>query len=73
MTGPQQTGTENWMEKAERFEESNRELQKEVRELQAELQSAKLTARVLENNLSASQLKCSRLEREVTQLTTVML
>lgn len=53
------------MEKTRFLEESNLALQKQVRELQAQLQSAKVTTRILENNLSASQSKYTRLEREV--------
>jgi hypothetical protein len=40
------------MEKTRFLEESNLALQKQVRELQAQLQSAKVTTRILENNLS---------------------
>jgi hypothetical protein len=54
------------MEKTRFLEESNLALQKQVRELQAQLQSAKVTTRILENNLSASQSKYTRLEREVS-------
>lgn len=63
---PQQHDVEDWKEKARHLEESNMALQKQVRELQAQLQSAKVTTRILENNLSASQSKYARLEREVS-------
>lgn len=66
---PQQHDVEDWKEKAHHLEESNMALQKQVRELQAQLQSAKVTTRILENNLSASQSKYARLEREVTLIT----
>lgn len=62
---PQNRDSEDWAEKARHLEESNTALQKQVRELQAQLQSAKVTTRILENNLSASQSKFTRLEREV--------
>ena len=62
---PQNPVVEDWAEKARHLEESNIALQKQVRELQAQLQSAKVTTRILENNLGASQSKYSRLEREV--------
>lgn len=63
---PQQPNADNWMEKAQRLEESNHALQKQVRELQAQLQAAKVTTRILENNLTASQSKCAKLERDVS-------
>lgn len=56
---------EDWMEKSQRLEEANQALQKQVRELQAQIQSAKVTTRILENNLTASQSKYIRLERKV--------
>lgn len=62
---PQQNDVEEWMEKARHLEETNMALQKQVREMQAQLQAAKVTTRILENNLSASQSKYVRLEREV--------
>lgn len=62
---PQKQDAEDWREKARHLEESNIALQKQVRELQAQLQSVKVTTRILENNLSASQSKYTRLEREV--------
>ena len=61
-----QHATEDLIEKTRFLEESNMVLQKQVRELQAQLQSAKVTTRILENNLSASQSKYTRLEREVS-------
>lgn len=54
-----------WKEKSQRLEEMNQVLQKQVRELQAQLQSAKVTTRILENNLTASQSKYIQLERKV--------
>lgn len=56
---------EDWMDKAQRLEEANQGLQKQVRELQAQLQSTKVTTRILENNLAASQSKYFKLERKV--------
>lgn len=69
--GPNGTQThvsEDLTEKVRHLEESNSALQKQVRELQAQLQSAKVTTRILENNLCASQSKYTRLEREVSEM-----
>lgn len=65
---PQNPVMEDWTEKVRHLEESNSTLQRQVRELQAQLQSAKVTTRILENNLSASQSKYTRLEREVREM-----
>ena len=61
----QQMAEEGWKDKSQRLEEMNAALQKQVRELQAQVQSAKVTTRILENNLTASQAKYGRLERKV--------
>ena len=61
----QQQPPDDWVEKTQRLEELNQTLQKQVHELQAQVQAAKLNSRILETNLNVSQSKCNRLERKV--------
>jgi hypothetical protein len=51
--------------KWDRLEKSNQVLQKQVRDLQNQLQSSKTNYRVLEANLTAQQAMYTRLERQV--------